>query len=188
MAAPEMLSGSKDERELLTEELLEQLLKRSSPEAYFVDAPTDERSLAEYLTDLTREKGLKRADVVRGSALNPTFAYQLYKGTRKAGRDNAIRLAFGAGCTLRETQRLLRHAGVSELYCKDRRDAVIIYCIDNITMDNYIFTIKDILVIIQYRQSETVSRIGCVTTFHIGNSYGDITDGDKLVTFHTYNF
>ena len=130
MAAPVTLGGSSDKRELLTEELLEQLLKSSTPEAYLDDAPTDERSLAEYLTDLTREKGLKRAEVVRSSALNPTFAYQLYKGTRRAGRDNVIRLAFGACCTLREAQRMLRHAGVSELYCKDRRDAVIIYCID----------------------------------------------------------
>ena len=32
---------------------------------------------------------------------------------------------------LRETQRLLRLAGVSELYCKQRRDAIIIWCIQN---------------------------------------------------------
>ena len=40
-------------------------------------------------------------------------------------------LAFGLKCTLRETQRLLRLAGVSELWCKQRRDAIIIWCIRN---------------------------------------------------------
>ena len=130
MVASEVQGDATEKRELLTEELLEQLLKSSSPEAYLEEAPADERSLAEYLTDLTYARGIKRSDVVRGSMLNATFTYQVYKGTRKAGRDNVIRLAFGVGCTLRETQRLMRHAGVSELYCKNRRDAIIIYCID----------------------------------------------------------
>lgn len=37
--------------------------------------------------------------------------------------------AFGCKCGLR--LRLLRLAGVSELYCKQRRDAIIIWCIQN---------------------------------------------------------
>ena len=40
-------------------------------------------------------------------------------------------LAFGLHCDLRQTQRLLRLAGVSELWCKQRRDAILIWCIDH---------------------------------------------------------
>ena len=40
-------------------------------------------------------------------------------------------LALGMGCTLRETQRLLRLDGVSELWAKNRRDAVIIWCVEH---------------------------------------------------------
>jgi hypothetical protein len=40
-------------------------------------------------------------------------------------------LAFGLDCTLREGQRLLRLAGVSELWCKQRRDAIIIFCMEH---------------------------------------------------------
>lgn len=40
-------------------------------------------------------------------------------------------LALGMRCTLRETQRLLRLSGVSELWPKVRRDAIIIWCIDH---------------------------------------------------------
>ena len=31
------------------------------------------------------------------------------------------------GCTLREANRLLKAGGVNELYCKNRRDAIIIF-------------------------------------------------------------
>lgn len=63
--------------------------------------------------------------------MNQTFIYDIFAGKSRPGRNNAIRLAFGLGCDLRETQRLLRLAGVSELYCKQRRDAIIIWCIQN---------------------------------------------------------
>lgn len=118
------------QQERLTEELLEKLLASATPEAYLEDAPTDDRSLSEYLYDLIEARGMSRADVVRGSKVNSTFVYQVFNGSRLVGRDNAIKIAFGVGCSLRETQRLLRHAGVSELWCKNRRDAIIIHCIE----------------------------------------------------------
>lgn len=124
-------SAAGEQPERLTEELLERLLASATPEAYLSTTQTDDRSLADYLLDLIDAHGVTRADVVRGSAVNSTFVYQVFSGTRKIGRDNAIKLAFGIGCTLRETQRLLRHAGVSELWCKNRRDAIIIYAIEH---------------------------------------------------------
>jgi hypothetical protein len=115
--------------EPLTEELLARLLASANPESYLADAPTDERDLPAYLYDLIGAKGLTRAEVARASAMNGTFVYQVFEGSRGIGRDNAIKLSFGCGCDLRETQRLLRRAGVSELWCKKRRDAIIIHCI-----------------------------------------------------------
>lgn len=116
--------------EPLTEELLQRLLASATPEAYLADAPTDDRSLGDYLYDLIEARGLTRAAAIRAASINSTFGYQIFNGTRNVTRDNAIKLAFGCGCTLREAQRLLRHAGVSELWCKNRRDAIIIYCIE----------------------------------------------------------
>lgn len=113
----------------LTEELLERLLASATPEAYLAANDVDTRDLAAYLHDLLAEKGLTRAEVIRASGLNATFCYQVFQGTRHIGRDNAIMLAFGLRCTLREAQRLLRHAGVSELWCRLRRDAIIIHCL-----------------------------------------------------------
>lgn len=117
--------------EELTEELLERLLSSATPEAYLEQSQIDDRSLSDYLLDLIEVRGMSRADVVRRSTVNSTFVYQIFNGSRHIGRENAIKMALGIGCTLRETQRLLRHAGVSELWCKNRRDAIIMFCIDH---------------------------------------------------------
>ena len=117
--------------ERLTEELLERLLASSTPEAYLDGGLTVDRELPDYLHELLAAKGLKRADVVRASGLNGTFVYDVFAGKSRLGRDHALMLAFGLGCDLRETQRLLRLDGVSELWPKLRRDAVIIWCVEH---------------------------------------------------------
>ena len=118
--------------ERLTEDLLERLLEASSPEAY-LDAEGIEgnREFVDYLFERLGERGGKRAAVVRESGLNPTVVYDIFQGKSRPGRDHAIMLAFGLHCDLRQTQRLLRLAGVSELWCKQRRDAILIWCIDH---------------------------------------------------------
>ena len=118
-------------RERLTEELLERLLAAQTPEAYLDQDLTIDRELPDYLHELLVAKGLKRADVVSAAGLNGTFVYDVFAGKSRLGRDHALMLAFGLGCDLRETQRLLRLDGVSELWPKLRRDAVIIWCVEH---------------------------------------------------------
>lgn len=115
--------------ERLTEDLLERLLDAETPEAYLREDEIVDRELPDYLRDLLNERKLSRADVVRDSGVNGTFVYDIFKGKSLPGRDNAIMLAFGLHCGVREAQRLLRLAGVSELWPKRRRDAIIIWCI-----------------------------------------------------------
>lgn len=116
--------------ERLTEDLLARLLASSSPEEYLDEGLTCDRSFADYLHELLAAKNLKRADVYRASGLNPTVVYDAFAGKSRLGRDNALMMAFGLSCSLRETQRLLRLAGVAELYPKVRRDAIIVWCIN----------------------------------------------------------
>ena len=117
--------------EPLTEELLERLLSSATPEAYLAEAQLNEDDLPEFLWAQLDDAGMARAEAIRLSGINTTFGYQIFQGTRKPGRDHAIMLALGIGCDLRHTQRLLRLAGVSELWCKNRRDAIIIYCVQH---------------------------------------------------------
>ena len=74
---------------------------------------------------------MNRSTLARESGLNATVVYDIFAGKSRPGRDHAIMLSIGLNCDLRETQRLLRLAGVSELWCKQRRDAIIIWCIEH---------------------------------------------------------
>ena len=109
------VAGAAD-HEPLTEELLARLLASATPQEYLDQTQVGERDFAA---------------VLRACDVSPSFGYQVFQGTRRPSRDTAIALAFGLGCSLREAQRLLRRAGHSELYCKVRRDAVIIFCLEH---------------------------------------------------------
>lgn len=132
------ISASHDEKrtmeEPLTEELLAELLSSPSAEDYLEHHPSNERELAAYLQELLEERGLLRKDVVRAAQLNETYGYQIFTGQRtRPGRDKVLQIAFAMGLDLRTTDRLLQAAGASRLYCKDRRDAIIMFCIDRRT-------------------------------------------------------
>lgn len=116
--------------EHLTADLLKQLSAAARPEDYLLQGETIDRELSDYLNELRNDRGMKRAAVVRESAVNETFVYDIFKGKSLPGRDNALKLAFALRCGLIETQRILRLAGVSELWPKRSRDAVIIWCIE----------------------------------------------------------
>ena len=114
----------------LTEEVLQELLEAPSIDSFIAEHEFPSCTLAEYLQQLLAEKGLERSRVVRMANLNDTFGYQIFQGTRHPSRDKVLQIAFAMALTLRETNRALTAAGVSELYCKDRRDAIIIFCLD----------------------------------------------------------
>lgn len=118
------------QEEILTEDLLARLLTAEKPESYLDQGETIDRTLPDYLFELLADRDMKRAEVVRGSGVNVTVVYDIFAGKSVPGRDRAIMLAFGLKCDLRETQRLLRLAGASELWPKVRRDAIIIWCIN----------------------------------------------------------
>lgn len=117
-------------KEPLTEELLCELLESPSPEQFTSTHNLQAPTLSEYLQWLLANHGLVRSKVIREAGLNETFGWQIFKGERGCGRDKALALAFAMNLDLRETNRLLQAAGQSALYCKDRRDAIIIFCIE----------------------------------------------------------
>lgn len=118
-------------RELLTEELLDRLISSPDIQSYLNQDSTNNQTLTAFLESLREANNMKRSAVARESGLNPTVVYDIFSGKSRPGRDHAIMLAIGLNCDLRETQRLLRLAGVSELWCRQRRDAIIIWCIEH---------------------------------------------------------
>lgn len=118
-------------RELLTEELLDRLISSSDIQSYLDQDSISNQTLTVFLETLREANNMKRSVLARESGLNPTVVYDIFAGKSRPGRDHAIMLSIGLNCDLRETQRLLRLAGVSELWCKQRRDAIIIWCIEH---------------------------------------------------------
>lgn len=116
--------------EPLTDELLQELLDAPSIDSFVEGHDFIERSLSEYLQQLLEEKHLERARVVRMADLNETYGYQIFTGARQPTRNKVLQIAFAMALTLKETNRALAAAGSSALNCKDRRDAIIIFCID----------------------------------------------------------
>ena len=114
----------------MTEDLLNELLESPDPAAFASKRKLACRSLPDYLQQLLDERGLKRPEVVRQAGINPTFGYQIFVGQRNPSRNKLLQLAFAMKLSLRETNRLLQAGGCNELYCKNRRDAIIIFCID----------------------------------------------------------
>lgn len=118
-------------RELLTEELLDRLISSPDIQSYLDQDSTSNQTLTVFLETLREANNMKRSVLARESGLNATVVYDIFSGKSRPGRDHAIMLSIGLNCDLRETQRLLRLAGVSELWCKQPRDAIIIWCIEH---------------------------------------------------------
>lgn len=117
--------------EILTEELLKELLSRPNVDSFADDDKLSHEEFNECLAKFLEEKGMSRKDVIHKTSINETHAYQIFAGTRGASRNKVIQIALAMGLSLRQTNRLLHSAGVSSLYCKDRQDAIIIFGIEH---------------------------------------------------------
>lgn len=87
------------------------------------------QSLSEHLNTLLSQKGISRADVVRGSLLDRAYVYQIFSGEKKPSRDKLIAIAFGLCLSDEETQKMLKMSGNRELYVRDERDAIILFAL-----------------------------------------------------------
>lgn len=83
-----------------------------------------------YLETLLTEKNLLKSNVILHSQLDRTYAYQIFNGTRKGTRDKMLALCISMKLTLLETNRVLTLNGNNILYAKNKRDAIIIYCLN----------------------------------------------------------
>lgn len=115
----------------LTEEVLQELLEAPSIDSFIAEHEFPSSTLAEYLQQLLEQKHLERARVVRMADLNETFGYQIFTGARNPSRNKVLQIAFAMALTLKETNRALSASGASTLNCKNRRDAIIIFCLDH---------------------------------------------------------
>lgn len=100
-------------------------------------------SLPEHLNTLLVQKGISRADVVRGSLLDRAYVYQIFSGEKTPSRDKLIAIAFGMCLSDDETQKMLKLSGNRELYARDERDTLILFSLQR---KKNIFEINELLI------------------------------------------
>lgn len=84
-------------------------------------------SFSSVFSQILNQKQCSKADIIKQSLLDRTYAYQILNGTKLPGRNKILALSIAAGCSLEETQRLLESAKEGILYARSSRDALIIY-------------------------------------------------------------
>ncbi len=86
-------------------------------------------SFSEYISNLCSQRGEVPERIIKRANIERSFGHQLFKGTKKPSRDTVLQLVFGFEATVDTAQELLKHAGMSTLYPKVKRDTAIIYCL-----------------------------------------------------------
>ncbi|MBQ8831125.1 MAG: hypothetical protein IJ017_05970 [Oscillospiraceae bacterium] len=130
-----------------TEELINTLKKMDISElgGFFEENFSGgEPDFYKYIDGILKEKELKRQDVIIRANFSQKYGYKLLSGeAHTTDRDKIIRLCFSMELTLKETQRALRLYGLSELYPKVKRDALLITALGRKIFD--IDTVNELL-------------------------------------------
>ncbi|MDR1630674.1 MAG: XRE family transcriptional regulator [Oscillospiraceae bacterium] len=116
-----------------TEELMQILEKEQDIVSYihYNNEDLSSKTLSECLSEFLAQYDMKKADVINRSGLNQIYAYQIFAGTKNPSRDKVIALMFGFMMSVDDGNVLLRAAGMSDLYPRDKRDAVVIFGLNN---------------------------------------------------------
>jgi len=88
-------------------------------------------ALHKHLNSLLQKKAYFKADFIKKSGLDRSYAYHILAGHKQPSRDKLIIMALTLELSLLEVQQLLKYAGFRELYVRDKRDGLIIYAINN---------------------------------------------------------
>ncbi|MCD7778404.1 MAG: XRE family transcriptional regulator [Clostridiales bacterium] len=116
-----------------TGDLLKELSKDNDLK-YFINSNADSftsSTLSQYLNELLCEKNINKTKAIEKSNLNNIYAYEIFSGKKKPSRNKLIQLAFGMELDLKSVQRLLKTAGLSELYVRYKRDSIIAFAFNN---------------------------------------------------------
>ena len=114
------------------EKVLQRIGTGGELEAY-LEAPgtlSPYRTFAEFFLSLPETAAADRAELIRKSGLERTYAYQILNGTRpKPGRDKILRLCLAAGLSPAKTRKALEAGGEAPLYSRNRRDAILTFAL-----------------------------------------------------------
>ena len=106
-----------------TSKLFHKLRSRESGKAV-LDQERTAPTCAQVLRELLEQTGVSAPEWIAAADISKSYAYQI------PGRDILLRTALALRLSLKETQRLLAVGGCGALYPKIRRDAAVIFALN----------------------------------------------------------
>ncbi len=112
---------------------LDSVLQKTKPEDIDSYLKEEQQNLAEenhpfasYMRNLFREKGFRQQEIFLKADIPEKYGYRLVAETKRTRqRDYILRICLSAELELNETQRALKLYGMTELYSRIPRDAVL---------------------------------------------------------------
>ena len=109
-----------------------------------------DKNISDILTNVLKEKNLKKFDVIQKSEISEVYGYQLFSGVKtNPSRDKILAICVAMELSLDEIQEILKLTGFAPLYPKSKRDSIIIFGINSLMS---IFEINNSL----YEQKENI--------------------------------
>ena len=84
-------------------------------------------SVADLLNQLFTSKNISKAALAKQAGMSEIYLHQIFAGRRNPSRNRLLCICYGLGASPEETQELLKHCGLAQLYPRLRRDAIILY-------------------------------------------------------------
>lgn len=85
---------------------------------------------AQALGELLEQAGMSPSQWIAAANISKSYGYQILRGERSPGRDILLRTALCLQLPLKETQRLLSVGGCGQLYPRVRRDAAVVFALN----------------------------------------------------------
>ena len=93
---------------------------------------SDSRPFATYMRALLKTKGVKQTEMFIRADIPEHYGYRIVSEERHTNqRDVILRLCIGGRLTLQQTQKALKLYGLSPLYARIPRDAVIMVALNS---------------------------------------------------------
>jgi hypothetical protein len=87
-------------------------------------------TIGEYIELELKNRNLTKASVIRKSGINKRFFFDILAGKKTPNRRYIIRLFLALGLNFLDAQWYLKACDYPQLYAKNKRDSIIIYCLN----------------------------------------------------------
>lgn len=89
------------------------------------------KSIGQYILDEIQKQNTTKAKVIKQSGINKRFFFHIISDNKRPSRRYVIRIFLALKLDLKDIQWYLKACDYPQLYARDKRDAVIIYCINH---------------------------------------------------------